>query len=171
MEKTYIFGHRKPDTDSVCASIALSYLKNKLGMNTEARVIGTINNETRYVLKYFNVDEPLYLNDVKVQVNNINYQKNVVLNDNASILKAFNFMNENNVPALPLIDDKGTLNGLITLKEIGKDLVQGDLNKLATSYTNILETLNGQEILKFDEEIVGTLMVAAFKSESFIHQV
>lgn len=171
MEKTYIFGHRKPDTDSVCASIALSYLKNKLGMNTEARVIGTINNETRYVLKYFNVDEPLYLNDVKVQVNNINYQKNVVLNDNASILKAFNFMNKNNVTALPLIDDRGTLNGLITLKEIGKDLVQGDLNKLATSYVNILETINGQEILKFDEEIVGTLMVAAFKSESFIHQV
>ena len=88
MEKTYIFGHRKPDTDSVCASIALSYLKNKLGMNTEARVIGTINNETRYILKYFNVDEPLYLNDVKVQVNNINYQKNVVLKDNSSILKA-----------------------------------------------------------------------------------
>ena len=28
MEKTLIFGHKKPDTDSVTASIALSYLKN-----------------------------------------------------------------------------------------------------------------------------------------------
>ena len=31
MEKIYVFGHKKPDTDSVTASITLSYLKNKLG--------------------------------------------------------------------------------------------------------------------------------------------
>jgi inorganic pyrophosphatase/exopolyphosphatase len=30
MDKVYIFGHRKPDTDSVCGAISLSYLKNKL---------------------------------------------------------------------------------------------------------------------------------------------
>ena len=27
-EKIFIFGHRKPDTDSVCSAISLSYLKN-----------------------------------------------------------------------------------------------------------------------------------------------
>ncbi len=171
MEKTYIFGHRKPDTDSVCASIALAYLKNKLGMESEARVIGTINNETRYVLKHFNVEEPLYLNDVKVQVKNINYKKNIVLNGTSSILKAFNFMNDNNVPALPLINDNNILNGLITLKEISKNLIQGDINKLYTSYNNILETIEGTEILRFEEEIRGNLMIAAFKSESFINNV
>lgn len=31
---TYIFGHKNPDTDSICGAISLSYLKNKLGMNT-----------------------------------------------------------------------------------------------------------------------------------------
>ena len=34
MEKTLIFGHQKPDTDSVTSSIVLSYLKNKLGFDT-----------------------------------------------------------------------------------------------------------------------------------------
>ena len=34
MKKTYIFGHKNPDTDSVTSAIALSYLKNKLGYNT-----------------------------------------------------------------------------------------------------------------------------------------
>ena len=29
MGKTLIFGHQKPDTDSVTSSIVLSYLKNK----------------------------------------------------------------------------------------------------------------------------------------------
>ena len=56
MEKIYIFGHKKPDTDSVTASIALSYLKNKLGMNTMPRMLGNPNNETKFALNYFNVE-------------------------------------------------------------------------------------------------------------------
>lgn len=31
MKSTFIFGHRNPDTDSICSSIALSYLKNCMG--------------------------------------------------------------------------------------------------------------------------------------------
>ena len=47
MSKTYIFGHKKPDTDSVTSAIALSYLRNSLGEETEPRVLGDINNETK----------------------------------------------------------------------------------------------------------------------------
>ena len=43
MSKTYIFGHKKPDTDSVMSAISLSYLKNKLGDNTVPKVLGDIN--------------------------------------------------------------------------------------------------------------------------------
>ena len=68
MKKISIFGHKKPDTDSVTSAIALSYLKNKLGFNTEARILGHPNNETKFVLNYFKTDEPKYLNDVKLQI-------------------------------------------------------------------------------------------------------
>ena len=44
--KTYIFGHKKPDTDSIMSAIGLSYLENKCGNNTEARRLGNINKET-----------------------------------------------------------------------------------------------------------------------------
>ena len=60
MEKVYVFGHKNPDTDSVCGSIALAYLKNKLGMNCEPRILSAINPETAYVLKKFNVDVPRF---------------------------------------------------------------------------------------------------------------
>ena len=43
MQKTYIFGHKKPDSDSVMSAIGLSYLKNSLGENTEPRILGDIN--------------------------------------------------------------------------------------------------------------------------------
>ena len=49
--KTFIFGHRNPDTDSVASAISLSYLKNKIGLNTTPRVLGHINKETDYALK------------------------------------------------------------------------------------------------------------------------
>ena len=48
MKKNYIFGHKRPDTDSVMSAIGVSYLKNQLGENTEPRVLGDINEETKY---------------------------------------------------------------------------------------------------------------------------
>ena len=73
---TFIFGHKSPDTDTVCSSIALSYLKNELGDKTVPKVLGNINNETRFVLNYFNVPVPSYLNDVRVRIKNVKYDKN-----------------------------------------------------------------------------------------------
>ena len=43
MNTTYIFGHRNPDTDSVCSAISFAYLKNKRGGNAYPRVLGHIN--------------------------------------------------------------------------------------------------------------------------------
>ena len=42
MQKTFIFGHKKPDTDSVMSAIGLSYLKNQLGDYTEPRILGNV---------------------------------------------------------------------------------------------------------------------------------
>ena len=52
MGKIYIFGHKKPDTDSVTSAISLAYLKNKQGFDAEAKVLGRLNNETKFALKY-----------------------------------------------------------------------------------------------------------------------
>ena len=103
MAKIYIFGHKNPDTDSVCASISLSYLKNQKGLDTTPRVLGNINNETKFVLKRFGFTQPEYINNVKVQVKDMSYNKGIMLNGKSSITDAFNYMNENSITALPLI--------------------------------------------------------------------
>lgn len=56
MEKTLIFGHKKPDTDSICSAIAYAYLKDKLGMAVEAVRLGDISQETQFALDYFKID-------------------------------------------------------------------------------------------------------------------
>lgn len=54
----YIFGHKNPDSDSVCAAIALADLKNKLGVESVAAVQGELNPESTFVLGKFGVKAP-----------------------------------------------------------------------------------------------------------------
>ena len=171
MEKTYIFGHKKPDTDSITASIALSYLKNKLGMNTEARSLGNINRETKYVLNYFKVDEPKYLNDVKLQIMDTNYVKDYYLDEKKSLYDGFNYMNEYNIGILPIVDSNGLFKGLVALKDIAKYQLDDNLNNLCTSYDNLLNCLGAKEILRFDDELDINIIAASYKSTTFMESV
>ena len=50
MKATFVFGHKKPDTDSVCSAIALANLRNQLGENAIPRILGDLNPETEFVL-------------------------------------------------------------------------------------------------------------------------
>lgn len=58
MEKTLIFGHKNPDTDSITSAIVMADFERKLGNNVEACRLGKINKETKYVIDYLKIDEP-----------------------------------------------------------------------------------------------------------------
>ena len=115
MEKTYIFGHKNPDTDSVTAAISLSYLKNKLNDNTIPAVLGEINKETKFVLEQFNTKLPTLLNDVKLQIKDIRYKKDIYINEKDSINEAFNYMNKMNFTMIPVVNDEKNLVGIVSM--------------------------------------------------------
>ena len=160
MDKILIFGHKKPDTDSVTSAIALTYLKRIQGLNAEARVLGRLNNESKFVLNYFNVKYPPYLNDVKNQIRDVNFIK-IKINKNTSIKECYDILKRNKISGAPIVDNKNKLSGIITLNDITSYLVEGDFIKLNTSYNNILDSLCGKTILKFDDEISGNILVAS----------
>lgn len=168
MDKIYVFGHKKPDTDSVCSAIVLSYLKNKLGYNTEPRVLGNINSETEYALKKFGFETPSLLNDVKLQIKDVNYFKNVNFNQKKSIYKAYKFMNEKKMSMMPIVDDDEKLIGIVSMKDIAKNLIDDDYALLDTTYDNILETVEGKKILKFNNEIKGEIKAASYQHQTLI---
>lgn len=167
----YIFGHRKPDTDSVTSAIALSFLKNELGFNTKPAILDTINNETEFVLNYFKMDIPDFLNDVKLQVKDLDYYSDSYMYENSTIKEAYDYMKNTNITGVPLVDRARKLRGLVTVKMLGNDLVNGDFTHLVTSYDNIVKTLCGKEVLKFDEEIDGSIIAAAFKSTTILSEI
>ena len=171
MEKILVFGHQKPDTDTVTSAIVLSYLKNKLGMNCEPRILGNINNETKFVLDYFKVETPKFLNDVRLQIKDVDYTKNCFLKENNSIFDGYKYMNETKISTLPVINSKGKYLGTISMKTALSNLIEGNLNKLDTSYDNLLEALNGKEILRFDKEIKGNILTAGYRSTTFKEKV
>lgn len=171
METTYVFGHKKPDTDSVCASIAVAYLKNKLGESAEPRVLGTINKESKFVLDYFGMEEPQFLNDVKVKIKNMNYNKDAIVEEHTSIYDTYRMMSDFGVTGLSMVDKNKQLTGYVNIKEISKYLIDGDLKYIKTSYDNMLGALDAKQILRFDEEIEGNILAATYNSDTFLNDV
>ena len=171
MNKVYIFGHQSPDTDAVTSAISLSHLKNKLGMDTEPRVLGHINKETKYVLDKFGIKEPKYLNDVKLQLKDLDYHKGLFVDENKSIAYVYKFLTEKGVTGTPVVTDGNKYKGIITIKDIAKKLISNDFDKIDSNYSNILETVSGEEVLKFDDEIKGNVLVASYDSDTFTSNV
>ena len=58
MSKVLIFGHKNPDTDTICSAIAYAELKNKLGLEAEPVRLGEVSGETQYALDFFKVSAP-----------------------------------------------------------------------------------------------------------------
>lgn len=64
MSKILVFGHKNPDTDTICSSIVMAEMQKKMGVDAEAARLGEINKETQYALDYFKVDLPKLINNV-----------------------------------------------------------------------------------------------------------
>ena len=81
MAKTYIFGHKNPDTDAISSAIIMADFEQQTG-NTDATPyrLGEVGPETQYALNHFNVDTPELLSD---DLNN----QNVILVDHNEFQK------------------------------------------------------------------------------------
>lgn len=167
MEKVYIFGHKKPDTDSVAGAISFAYLKRKLGINAEARILSEVNKETIYALNRFGFEVPKYLNDVKVELKDIKYNKNYYANQNDSIFNVYNTFNEHGITGIPLVDDHKKFVGYVSLKELANELIKGDTNEINAKFMDIVDVLNASSYYKFNDFISGNVLAVALPFAQF----
>ena len=171
MEKIYIFGHRNPDTDSVTAAISLSYLKKQLGMNAVPMVLSSINLETKYALNYFKVKEPKFLNDVKIKVKDLDYVKNYSVTEEESINDAYYKMTSAGITKIPIVDEDKKMLGILTMTDIAKEQFSDNIDKINTTYDNILKAINGKPILRYLDKIEGKLNVASYRSTTILSTI
>ena len=71
-----VFGHKKPDTDSIASAIVMANLQTKIGDYSESFRLGNVNRETEFALKTFGVKTPELLEKVEDNSNVIMVDSN-----------------------------------------------------------------------------------------------
>lgn len=163
----YIIGHKNPDTDSICSALAYAYLKNHLeGGGYIAARAGQLNQETQYVLNFFQAEAPVYVADVMTQVKDIEIRKTEGVRGNLSLKQAWNLMRNLGVVTLPITKDR-KIEGLITIGDIATSYMDVYDSKILstanTQYRNIVETLEGCMLVGSEDEYYnrGKVLIAA----------
>ena len=151
-KRIYIIGHKNPDTDSICSAIAYADIKNRTEKHEYVpKRAGQINEETEFVLSYFDIYAPRYLQDVGTQVKEMDIHYTEEARKSISVKKAYKLMRESGAVTLPVTDEEGHLEGLITIGDIARSYMDdSDSTAIAasnTQYENIAETLNGEVIV------------------------
>ena len=146
----WVVGHKNPDTDSICAAISYAYLKNQSGDKKTyvAKRAGAVNEETRYVLERFGVEEPPLVSYAGAQIKDINIRKTAGVSNQISLKRAWELMKKLEVVTLPVTNQFGKLEGVIVTKDIATSymdvLDNCVLSKARTQYKTIAETIDGE---------------------------
>ena len=162
----YIFGHKNPDTDSICSAIAYAELKKAQGHRAKAIRLGKINKETEFVLDYFNVDAPDYLPTIRTQISDLNIDKVEHLSPQLSLRTAWDKTKSTNIKVAAVVDEENKLLGIVTLSDITSRFmdIQGNVEALkATPLKNILKTLSAYLLVGSEEQFnpSGNALIAA----------
>ena len=178
--KTYITGHRNPDTDSICSAIAVEYLANAMKTTDKeykAIIPGEISPETEFILQHFGIDKPEQKKDVSLTVKEAMTEKpleDVSINQNASIREFSDLILDKDLKTASVLDEKGNLAGIVSRKSLAEFIIRPtdhlkELKYFQIPYSKIVNLLNAEVItgsLSLDDTIQGDVITGAFSNES-----
>jgi len=154
MDTIYITGHRNPDTDSIVSAMAYAALKNALGdRRYQAARLGQISDETQAVLDRFGVQPPPLLNNLRTQVQDLDYDTPPVLSPAATVSRAWQVMQDEGFKVLPVAGEDGCIQGMIS----AGDIASNDVASVRDPYMkgipvyNLLSVLEGRILNKSGE--------------------
>lgn len=151
MSKTLIFGHKNPDSDSICSSIAYSLFKKELGENVEVVRLGNINKETEFVLNYLNLEAPRMIDIVDdnqdvIMIDHNEFNQSVDNIEKANILEVIDHHRVDNFRTSTPLE--------MTLRPVG------------CSATIIYEKMCNMDFVP--NQIIATLLCSAIISDSLL---
>lgn len=161
----YITGHKNPDSDSICSAIAYSYFKKSTdSIKTYVPIrLGKINNETKYILDYFNVNAPQYLDNLYTSVEDILSPKKITIDVNHSINKVNKVFEKTKTKTI-IVEKNKSLCGVVTpskLNYVWNNLWSPNILHLSnTPFENIVETLEATIIKKCEYvDMTGNIFI------------
>lgn len=177
-KELYIFGHRHPDTDSICTTLAYAILKRKMGWEKviPAR-LGELNKETTYVLNRFKFEAPKLVESLKPQVKDLKFYESGAIDSRVDIKTARIRMHDGGVKRriLPVSSStKGKLLGVVSNSNIIKcieDFYASESIGSEIILSNLLRNLDATEIIgdNIPEKVNGKVLIDSQASKETIN--
>ncbi len=175
----YVFGHRNPDTDAICAALAYAdLLQRTTRPDAVAACCGTPNQRTEYALRRARLSPPRIVMDVRPEISDVCRREPIVAYDDEVFNEVYERMKEHNIGAVPVLDRQGQFKGLLTLLDLLKVVFEGDSDpvlsrQVSSSVVKICSVLNGELRHAVDVEERNDLlvMVGAMSAEGFTQRL
>ena len=170
----YVIGHRNPDTDSICSAIGYAHLKQAMGENAVPARCGKVNNETKYALEYFKVEQPLLLTDLYPRVKDVALECKTVVRQHDTLRHLGEVMRKSELQSVPVTDSNGDLVGIVSVSDLAKryflELGLQSLVDMRVRYRDIIQATDGKVLVSGDENdfIEGNIVIAAGSAFSTI---
>lgn len=169
----YVTGHKNPDSDSICAAYAYTEFKNKIGeTRAVACRLGNVNQETQFILDYFDAEAPKFLNTVKLKVEDLQFDNISPISPDISLKTAWTIMRDKNIKTLPVADENDHLLGVLSVANLTScymDIWDNRiLAKSNTTLDNIIDTLSAKVCYANEDtkHFPGKIAVTAMQPET-----
>ena len=166
MSNIYVTGHRNPDTDSIVAAIAYANLRNAMGdREYKAARIGAVNDETQKLLDRFGFEPPPMVKTMRTQVRDLDFDRPPTLSRSVTMDLAWRTIRENELSSVPIINEDGTLFGMLSSGDIASyDIQTINHNRVEdVPLFNLLSVLEGSLVNEAgapNGSVTGELFIA-----------
>lgn len=153
MSKTiFVTGHKNPDSDSICSAMAYANLKQQLGVSALAIRQGPLNEETKYILKRFDMENPFLLNDARSQLRDITIDEATLIPKDMTMAEAWKKLYTVKNKSLFVVDEEKHLAGIVSTSNLSSTRMMEDerLNSLIqkASVQQIADTIKGEIMIE-----------------------
>lgn len=122
-KQIFVTGHKSPDTDSICSSIAYAKLQQLQGVDAVPIRAGEINKETAFVLDYFHVEAQPIVKDFYVKVGDAVHTEVEALKISASLKDASNWFAAHESSIAPVADN-GNFVGVVDRASLAEEFIK-----------------------------------------------
>jgi len=171
VKEILVIGHQKPDTDSIASAIGYAYLQNQIRKkeNVIAARCGELNRETKFVLEYFHVPAPTYVDDVKPRVEDVLDGGIIFIHPEVTVRQAGIFMRQHGVKTLAVVDGEQHLLGLLTVGDLARLLLEAWDSGYMPMDTPVKNIMRKENLVLFHhddliEEVKKTMLETRYRN-------
>jgi manganese-dependent inorganic pyrophosphatase len=173
MPHVYVTGHKNPDTDTIASAIGYAEFKNLVDPenNYAPARLGKVNPQTAWALEKSGAEEPRLLEHIMLRVKDVMAHDVAVAHKNDPLRNVGLTMALRNISQVPIVDDDGSLVGIITERNLARMYVResrgaSSFKDSPVSVGAMLEVLEGELLVGPDRESEGQLWVISMGVDS-----